>query len=174
MLGQSLANGAQYRLCDVSKMTTRMTTTPDGRLGSTANEQPLLDEFGELRHLLSCDNPSCDAKGPTIHCERCKEQYYCSVHCQKAHWNTGGHKHSCSSFEARGAAWVASMSSSPTVTEPLGSVDLTLVTPGSKSGPIVSSVKACCGICLEAIASPVILVVAMCFVSPVLPIFKDV
>ena len=50
-----------------------------------------------------CGSPENYIPGIVIHncCSRCKMTYYCSVRCQKNHWNIGNHKKYCLTPEER-------------------------------------------------------------------------
>ncbi|KAL3942013.1 MAG: hypothetical protein SGBAC_003725 [Bacillariaceae sp.] len=51
-----------------------------------------LKRFG--REYITCDGPNCNVSAPEKRCSRCKTVFYCSVSCQKKHWNVD-HKNSC-------------------------------------------------------------------------------
>ena len=41
----------------------------------------------------ACGN--CGVRGAKLRCSKCRSVYYCTTKCQRAHWNTGGHKSAC-------------------------------------------------------------------------------
>jgi MYND finger/RING-type zinc-finger len=52
---------------------------------------PLSTNLLELRKTIECDN--CEKSGPSNRCSRCHLTYYCSMQCQKSHWQE--HKVDC-------------------------------------------------------------------------------
>lgn len=53
----------------------------------------------QLEVCAGCGNPAVQLRK----CSACRAVAYCSVECQRQHWNRGGHKQQCTQLEASGA-----------------------------------------------------------------------
>ena len=59
-----------------------------------------------VKDCAHCGASEGSVLGTPVHnaCERCQITYYCSVACQRVHWETGGHKENCRTPEERSVA----------------------------------------------------------------------